>query len=188
MLNCGINPHQYGKEKTHSSWGHPRGWAVGRGQSLCQPHGKLLHAAISSHSAVDTLTITAFVAHVFRSFPNESQLCFLPGLSRAMERLPKATPGLQLQHLDLPSLFSLYCAASSLAWNCRDYAELMSALWQALLSQYHFESALTLHLNRHNTMCDSILHTNIPIHATRKVLTAKAFSFACKDRFAKSSD
>lgn len=97
---------QYGKERTHSPRRHTRGWPgleVRLGVTASQTQGKRLHPAISSHSAlfmttINTLTIAAFLAQIFTSFPNESGLFFLPALSRFVERLPKIAPGLWLQH------------------------------------------------------------------------------------------
>jgi len=84
-----------------------------------QTHGKLLRAAISSPSTVfmattNILTITAFVAQILTSFPNESGLFFPPGLSRDTERLPKITPGLWFQASHFLLALSPYLAASSL--------------------------------------------------------------------------
>lgn len=160
-----------------------RGWLrleVSLGITASQTQGTWLHPAISSHSAVfmttiNTLTIAVFVAQIFTSFPNESGLFFLPALSRFKERLPKIAPGLRLQqHFFLaPSLY-FFLTYIKLQGLCRIQVCLVTS---ALKSQYHLESALTLHLDRHNIMYNSILHTNSLIHVSRKtrILTANAF-------------
>lgn len=164
MLNSGKSSHQYGKEKTHSPWRHTQGLAKAGGQpgvTASRTRGKRLHPAIPSHSAlfmatINTLTTAALVAQIFTSFPNESRLFFLPALSRFMERRPKIAPGLWLrQHFFLaPSLY-FFLTYIKLQGLCRIQVCLVTS---SLKSQYHLESALTLHLDRHNIMYNSILH------------------------------
>lgn len=126
-------------------------------------------------ATINTLTIAAFLAQIFMSFPNESGLFFLPALSRFVERLPKIAPGLWLQQRFFlaPSLY-FFLTCIKLQGLCRIQVCLVTC---SLKSQYHSESALTLHLDRHSTMYNSILHTNSLIHMSRKtrILTANAF-------------
>lgn len=112
------------------------------------------------------------------SFPNETGLFFLPGLSRVMKDCQK----IHLVYGFNNHTFLRHSHHTLLLPHLHKTAEIMQNSClpcdKLFKSQYHLESALTLHLDRHNTMYDSILHTNSLTQASRetRVLTANAFS------------
>lgn len=117
-----------------------------------QTHRKLLHPAVSSHSTVfmttvNILTITALITQIFMSFPNKSVFFLSSWLTQSYGKIARnytwfmtSTIAFSFGALIVHCCFFTYVKLQRL---CRIHVCLVTSSFK---SQYHLESALTLHL------------------------------------------
>ena len=197
MLNRGNSSRQYGKEKTHSPWRHPQGLAAAGSQSHSRPDSRQTATPCNLFSLIciydhrqhtNNYSIRHTNLYEFSKWKWASPSSWLKQgygkIAKNYTWFTASTTTFSFGTLIVPCCFLTYIKAQRL---CRIHACLVTSSFK---SQYHLESALTLHLDRHNTMYDSILHTNSLIHASRqtRVLTANAFSLRARPHLPKAQN